>query len=167
MSALKYWDGSAWQYVGGGSPPPTFRQLVYHYDQPATISVNATSYGAFVGPSIDFYVGPNGSALIHFYAQVGLSSGSDLIVTYSVTRSSDGVSLINASDDNCLYVAPDGPVGGTNPWEQGPGHVSGIMLATGLPYGVACRCHAHYRVSQGTTNVLRRRLAVVPHQLTI
>jgi hypothetical protein len=165
MAVLKYWDGTAWVDLLAG-PAQTYRQLVYTTDLPATINVNATAYGAFIGPSVDFYAGANGAALVQFYAQVGLSSGSDLIVTYSVTRVSDGTTLIAASDNNCLYVAPDGPVGGTNAWEQGPGHISGIMVAVGLPINVLCRCYIHYRVSQQTTSVLRRRVAVIPHQLT-
>jgi hypothetical protein len=163
MPTLKYWDGSAWQTILGQATSPAYRQTVYSVKDDSTIVVGATAYGAYYGPTVTANIGPSGIALVHFYAQIGLSSGSDLIVTFQADPLDGGPTLV-VNDANCLYVAPDGPVGGTNPWEQGPGHISGIMLAGGMTQG-RYNFTIHYRVSQSTTSVLRRRLAVIPNQL--
>lgn len=167
MPALKYWDGAAWQALIGGGGAPSYRQVAYSARDDATINVGATAYGSYAGPAVAAWIGANGVAMLFFYAQVGLSSGSDLIATFDAGPVGGTSGTYQPpSDANCMYVAPDGPVGGTNGWEQGPGHISGVMLATGLTAG-QWQFNMHYRVSTSVTSMLRRRLVVIPSQLTV
>jgi hypothetical protein len=164
VPTLKYWDGATWLPLIGNPAPSTYRPLTYSAKDDAAINVNATGYGAFGGPQVDAWVGANGVATLYYYAQVGVAGGSDLIVTYDAAPvSGQGGAYVAPSDANCLYVAPSNP---SDTWSQGPGHVSGVMLATGLVPG-QWRFNIHYRVSQYTTSVLRRRLVVIPSQLTV
>jgi hypothetical protein len=90
MAALKYWDGSAWQTLTGGTPAP-YRRTVYAVSDNATgggVNIGATSYGAHYGPAVNAWMGVLG-ATVHFYCQVGLqvtAPGSDLVIAPPADR---------------------------------------------------------------------------------
>ena len=163
MPTLKYWDGAAWQYVGGSASPVAFRRTGYAVNDNATgggVNINATAYGAHFGPAVNAWMGVLG-ATVHFYCQVGLTTtapGSDLVVAPQLLAYPSGTEVLAPNDNYCLYVAP--PAAGYN----GPGFVSGIMFVT-PPSPGEYTVQMHYRVSVGVTNIMRRRLAVFPHEL--
>jgi hypothetical protein len=163
MPALKYWNGSAWVNLTGAPSSPNYRRTVYAVSDNASgggVNLTATAFGTHFGPAVNAYIGTMG-AKVDFYCQVGLQTsapGSDLIVGVQVLTYPGGAEVQGPLDNNCLYVAP--PAAGYN----GPGHVAGFFFVN-VPSLANYTVQIHYRVSVGTTNVMRRRLAVTPMEL--
>ncbi len=163
MAAMKYWDGAQWVTLFGNPVAPVYRRTVYAVSDQASgggVNLTATAYGAHYGPAVLAWMG-NLGCLVHFYCQVGLQTsapGSDLIVAPQLLAYPSGTEVIPPLDNNCLYVAP--PAAGYN----GPGHVAGTFFLTPSTPG-QYTVQMHYRVSTGTTNIMRRRLSVVPMEL--
>ena len=167
MPALKYWDGTAWQNITGGGAiaPPNYRQVGYPVSDNLTgpgVTISATTYGTHTGPAILAWAGSTGTVAVHFYAQIGMSLGgvvSDLICTVGVKTYPGQVEVFAPNDNYCIYAAP--PPTPTN----GPGFISGLLLAPcGGPGQYAVTMH--HRVTVGQTNMLRRRMLVLPVELT-
>lgn len=159
MPALKYWDGTAWQYLIGGSP--VFRQVAYPTsDFPTTqTTINATSYGTSTGPSIVVYFGASGVATVNFYAQVSMVNCGGLLAAVGVKTYPGGVVVVAPTDDACAFLAA--PSVATH---EGPGHLAATFsVSTGAAgqFSVAM----NYKVGSGSALMMRRRMTVIPVDL--
>ena len=162
MAALKYWDltTGTWQLLMGGTP--VFRQTYYPTSDFRTTQtpISATSFGVATGPSILVNLGPSGSAMVHFYAQVGMQNVSGLVAAVGVKAYPSGTVVVAPDENDCAFLqAP--PVAGYD----GPGFIASTFLVqTYQPQGQYTFA-MNYKVGSGTAQMMRRRMAVVPLDL--
>lgn len=88
MPALKYWDGSAWQYVGGGTPLPAnpTGQLIDYRVLPT--SLNLGTGAQFISGFYVILPTPNRKYLIHEWLTIGAPGPGDAGVDLSIQMGS-------------------------------------------------------------------------------
>lgn len=162
MPALKYWDiaTGSWQVLVGGNAPPAYQAVNRYYNDQygVDIAVNATSYGVSTGPTATLTVPAFSAVAVWFSARVTLGANgattSDLYATISAT----GANTRGPFDSDGVYIPPQ-PAG-----SPGPGFIAGVMNVVTNAAGSTV-FKLNWRVSGGTTQLMNRRMVVIPNFL--